>query len=699
MKKTSLRLKMMLAIILPLVVVMGVLAAVTSMLSYNAALDASKAYIEERAHYESQVVSDFLIHHVTVARILSETLKAGVIEKALTRDVTNEMLLSVLASEKEAVDVWVVWEPNAFDGLDASSTTRSDSDEIGRYVSLAFRDGDKLGIDRCYAYDTDAYYLEPKKTGKIYITEPMVYKVGGKDVNMVTISVPVMIKDKFVGVVGVDIAVDQLLLKNNAIKLFDTGFAKILFNNGMTIAHPKADKIGKIDDAFADGKGADIISQMSKGTLVANTDYSSTLKSNSYKIFSPIFLGDDVLPWIFGATIPVSELSDTAVALRNITFVLSIVGLLIIASISFLYIGAVTKSISLMSHSASIISSGDLSSELDVKLLKKNDELGEMANAFSTMQHSLRDIAKNMQQLAFNMNKSANELHDVTEQAAINSEDIAKTVEEIAKGATEQAKDTESGSYKAIDLGTLIEKDLVNLKTINAEAQNVMTTLNDGKIVFEELSTKTDESHREMNRISEGINKTKESVDRIKGVTRLITAISDQTNLLALNASIEAARAGDAGRGFAVVAEEVRKLAEESRRSTDEIDLAVKTLNQDAENSVRIVNDLSATLKEQGVTVNQTAERYASIIKAVTLMVGGLSDMNTSAKNMELSKNTILEILSGLSAIAEENAASTEETSASTEEQTASIHEIARMSESLKLMSAEVEAIAKQFKL
>jgi methyl-accepting chemotaxis protein len=690
---------MMLAIILPLFVIMVALAVISATLSYNAALTSSKDYIHEKVLNESAKVSNFLLHHVNVAATLNKALIAGVRDKVLSRDLVNDMMLDVLAAEKEAVDVWVVFEPNAFDGLDSVSTTRPDSDEKGRYVGLAYRDGETLGIDKCYAYETDPYYLLPKETGKTFITEPIVYKVGGKDVNMVTISTPFFVDGRFKGVVGIDIAVNNLVTNNNEIKILDSGYTKILYNNGVTVAHKNIERLGQVDDALAKDNGPARLERISKGEVLTFNEYSITSKTEVFKIFVPIPVGPDNAPWILGANVPISELTKAASDLRNITFIMAIAGLLIIALISYLYIGAVTKSIGLMSHSATIVASGDLTSELDSKLLKKTDELGEMANAFSTMQHSLRDIAKEMQHVASTMNRSAAELNEVTSQAAINSEDIAKTIEEIAKGATEQAKDTESGSYKAIDLGTLIEKDLHNLKAINEEAQNVMSTLNDGKVVFGELSQKTEESHKEMVRISEGIAKTKESVDRIKGVTRLITAISDQTNLLALNASIEAARAGDAGRGFAVVAEEVRKLAEESRRSTDEIDEAVKNLTRDAENSVRIVDDLSQTIKEQGVTVDQTSERYASIISAVNIMVNGLSEMNVSAKNMENSKNTILEILSGLSAIAEENAASTEETSASSEEQTASILEIARMSEDLRRMAEEVSSISKQFKI
>ena len=226
-----------------------------------------------------------------------------------------------------------------------------------------------------------------------------------------------------------------------------------------------------------------------------------------------------------------------------------------------------------------------------------------------------------------------------------------------------------------------------------------MGALAEGKTVFAELGTKTEESQHEMNAIATGILKTKESVDQIKEVSRLIATISEQTNLLALNASIEAARAGEAGRGFAVVADEIRKLAEESRKSTEEIDNAVKLLTTDAENSVKIVDALKVTIQNQGETVFKTSDRYESIYNAVKTMISLIEDLNTSANVMDKGKNSILEILTGLSAIAEENAASTQETSASTEEQTASLHEIAKMCDDLNEMAKNIKTIANQFKL
>ena len=148
-----------------------------------------------------------------------------------------------------------------------------------------------------------------------------------------------------------------------------------------------------------------------------------------------------------------------------------------------------------------------------------------------------------------------------------------------------------------------------------------------------------------------------------------------------------------------MVADEIRKLAEESKKSTKEIDVAIQKLNHDAENLVAVADILKVIVDEQLKGVALTSEQFGDIKNAIDSIVVEINTMTVSSQEMSEKKNHIMSVMTNLSAIAEQNAASTQETSASSEEQTATIHEISRMSEGLSELASELKKASEYFKL
>lgn len=699
MKKMSLKLKMLLTIIGSLVVIMSVIIGGISYFTYNAIHDISEQYIGQNIAKEGVKLGSFFERHLYVAQGLASTLELSKNEGSLTRDEVNIILKNTLADLPDAVDSWVVFEPNAFDGKDSLSIGRPDSDELGRFVPLAYRDGSSFGIDKCYAYDTDPYYLVPKDTKKYFITEPTVYKIGGKDVNMVTIVAPILVDGQFIGTAGIDIDVGTIFEKVKTVKLFETGYLKVIGGSGITISHPNAEKIGKLAEEFEGDSGKALLTDVLAGNSRHEILFSSSLDAMAFKIFVPFSISGEGPVWILGSTIPLNEITGGASFIRNGTIGAVVFGVLLVGLLIFVYIGRVTLAISKIANAASVVATGDLRVSIDEKLLTRKDEIGHLAQSFNLMKLNLSNIAENLLRTSQHVNESAEILTDVTEQASITAEDIAKTIEEIARGASDQAKDTEHGSSQVSNFGVAIEENQTAIGTLNQKAKMVIDVVRVGSGSMETLDRQAKSTSSEIQIISEGITATYNSVNRIKEVSGFIAGISEQTNLLALNASIEAARAGESGRGFAVVADEIRKLAEASKNSTIEIDTAVKTLIVDAESSVKIANNLSQIISEQLSGMKHTTEQFSEIRAAIEKMVLQIESMTVSGNLMLSGKEKMMDVMSNLSAIAEENAASTEETAASTEEQTAAIMEISRMTDQLSSLSGELRRVAEQFKL
>jgi len=374
-------------------------------------------------------------------------------------------------------------------------------------------------------------------------------------------------------------------------------------------------------------------------------------------------------------------------------------GLILIGVITALYISRITKWISRVAVASKVISDGDLTVVIDEDMLKRTDEIGVLAHSFNHMKDELRKIAGNIIDTASEMTSSSEMLAEATSQSSITAEDIARAIEEVAKGAMDQARDTEKGTEEVVSLGRVIEDNQHAINNLYENAQDMIGVVHTGTTSMQTLDQQAQRTSDEISTITESISSTYKSVNRIKEVSSFIASISEQTNLLALNASIEAARAGEHGRGFAVVADEIRKLAEQSKNSTQEIDVALKTLNTDAENLVRVADELRGVVSEQLLGVNMTNKQFEAIRQAIDAIVKKIETIDRAGSFMLEKKDHIMEVITSLAAIAQENAASTEETSASTEEQTANILEMNRKSEELAQLAAKLKRTSEYFKI
>lgn len=233
----------------------------------------------------------------------------------------------------------------------------------------------------------------------------------------------------------------------------------------------------------------------------------------------------------------------------------------------------------------------------------------------------------------------------------------------------------------------MIEEMSAELDNLNHKAQQMKEggeTVMDVIRELQESNAKTGES---INIIYEQTNVTNESAQKIKEATALITNIAEETNLLSLNASIEAARAGEQGRGFAVVAAQIQKLAEQSNESARQIERIILSLIDDSDKSVVTMNEVKEMMEQQSQHVTNTNEQVAQLIEEVEESIGVINEVSVKTAKINEARSSVVDTVQNLSAIAEENAASTEETSASVTEISGIINEIADEATELKDIS------------
>ena len=269
----------------------------------------------------------------------------------------------------------------------------------------------------------------------------------------------------------------------------------------------------------------------------------------------------------------------------------------------------------------------------------------------------------------------------------------------MATGATEQAKNTDAAVQTMDNFAALIEEEQLGLRQLNQSAQRVIELKTEGVNHVQLLVKKTQDTKIASDEINAVIMNASESAEKIYQSSQMIRSIADQTNLLALNAAIEAARAGESGRGFSVVAEEIRKLAEQSQRFTEEISAIINELKQKTESAVVTMKGMHHVIAEQSQSVSATNEKFDGIAEAIEQTTAAIDRMNQSGKMMLERKQTIVDVIQNLAAISQENAASSEEVNASIEEQTAGMNQIAQSSGEMSELASEMAVGISKFKI
>lgn len=429
----------------------------------------------------------------------------------------------------------------------------------------------------------------------------------------------------------------------------------------------------------------------------------ATILNNEYlTIYDPIIEDGQVIGIIFAGVSKQSAQNIIKTAMEKLIIwfsVLLVILLIVSIVITIIISNKITKPLTSVVNNAYMLADYDLTTQVDSQHLARKDEIGTIANAVQKTIFNLRDllgeVSKNSEQVA----ASAEELTATSEQSSTAAEEVAKTINEIAIGATEQADNTTRGAEKLLDLSNLIEEDKEHINQMNQATKTVSDLVNEGLDISDQLVQKTKDNSEASGVVYESILKTNESSIKIGEASSVIASIANQTNLLALNAAIEAARAGEAGKGFAVVAEEIRKLAEQSTHSTQSIDDMVNTLKVDADVAVKKMEEASELVKQQETSVQLTIEKYNEISMAMKEAERAVEILTEASTIMEKRKDEVQGVIQNLSAVAQENAASTEEASAAMQEQTASIEEIANASEGLTQLSIELQGLIEKFKL
>ena len=382
---------------------------------------------------------------------------------------------------------------------------------------------------------------------------------------------------------------------------------------------------------------------------------------------------------------------------KSIVLYLGIFSFIIGIFLAYYISRSISNPIKLAAEAVQEVSQGNL--HIDHLKVKNHDEVGDLINGINRMNQDLREVVGRIHESSSSVASSSEELAASAEQSMSASEQVSRITQVSAEGIEQQLLQYEELCSSISEMNDGIHQITENSEEMLQITGKTSVLTREGGEIIDLVVGQMNQINQSVTKASTSIISLRERSNEISQIIEIITGVAEQTNLLALNAAIEAARAGEHGKGFSVVAEEVRKLAEESKKSANQITVMINHIQKEANQSVQMMSE-ETTLVEHGLKETENAhETFALISQAMNEVTDKVVEVSSSVQQLMAVSKQILESVDFAKRVAEKSVLSSQESAAATQEQFAAMEEVAASAQFLSQMAEDLQSIISKFKL
>ena len=581
---------------------------------------------------------------------------------------------------------WVQYEA---DGSKTAMNTVENKDLSGKEWYTACQ-GRKAKVNSIFSYITQPY--EDPQTGE----------------QIITVCQEVKYKDVVQGVVAMDIDASALADYVENIRLLNTGFVMLVDEQGNIVVDSES-------NTFADGTVADLEFlaplteeldklEEQKAQLEENEDpaaddivlqasYTMRAEGRDCAITA---MTDRITGWRLLGCISDQENQKNLININIGTLMAGVIGLIFGCVIAVLTALSFNREIKKLQNATHRVAGGDFSEKIKVT---RSDEFGVLETNFNGMMDDVSGLIHAVEDKSNHILEVAGGISEVAGNTKTTIEQVTQAIDSVAQGAVKQAESTQEANTEVEHLKNSLDETKEYVSGMNGMTEKANEVSTEGIESVKDLIEKSGKTAEKSKVSLEVMNEMVESIDKIFYISDTIADITSQTNLLSLNASIEAARAGEMGKGFAVVADEIRKLADESKESTDEIKKIITEITEKSKLVESTMQENEVLQTEQQEAINRTEEIFGEIMKQIEMLGSGMERINALNDTMSANKDLVVDKMGTIASVSEQSAAATEEVNASTEQVNVTMEEISEHTETLQAIAKDLMETINRFKL
>ncbi len=373
------------------------------------------------------------------------------------------------------------------------------------------------------------------------------------------------------------------------------------------------------------------------------------------------------------------------------SFIIMIVASLFVfisVTVTFILLFKKLRPLSRLTKMADRIASGDMN--VEAINVKSRDEIAQLTKSFNTMSENLRNLLLTVKKVGENVAASSEELLASAEQTNFATQQVSTSIDEIATGSEVQVKQVQDSTAAIHEVSQGIQMIANTTLTVSKSSEEMTDKAKTGERNLVEAVGQMKTIEQNVTSTARSIRNLDARSKEIEKIVDAITDISSQTNLLALNAAIEAARAGEHGKGFAVVADEVRKLAEQSNQSANQITQLIQSIQSDTVLTVDQMNTVSDDVNNGVRIIEDTGKAFKEILESAQGVASQVQEVSAVSEQIAASTEQVTVSFSEVNRITENATAKTQTVAGLAEEQSASMEEITASAEALSKLAADL---------